>query len=65
MLSLDLTPEELEQLKVAVERSLKDAIYFNRHIEERTSRALMDKIHGAIREEAQHGITLDDFDAWF
>lgn len=60
MLSLDLTPGELEQLKVAIERSLKDAIYFNRYSEMKNSRSLMDKIDGAIRKKATYDTMLDD-----
>jgi hypothetical protein len=64
-LSLELTQQEIEQLKVAVERSLKDAIYFNRHTEERHSRSLIDKIHGAIRERAQYDSMVEEFGEWF
>lgn len=51
MLTLDLTSEELEQLKTAVERSFKDAGYHNRHSEEKYAKSLMSKIAIALRKE--------------
>lgn len=60
MLSLDLTPEELEQLKKSVERSFKDAMYHNRFPEDRLAKSLMDKIAAALRQEQDIDIDIDD-----